>query len=111
MSDPFGKDQHEPGAKLDADKVRADLVLTGFSRALWEVARVSTYGANKYTEGGWEAVPDGVKRYTAACDRHRLLAAIDGPTDPESGLSHAAHHAWNALARLELMLREAKNAS
>jgi hypothetical protein len=32
--------------------------------------------------------------------------------DPDSGLLHAAHTAWGALARLELILREKeKNAN
>ena len=35
----------------------------------------------------------------------RLLAEASGHVqDDESGLQHAAHAAWNALARLELML-------
>ena len=29
--------------------------------------------------------------------------------DDDSGLLHAAHMAWNSLARLELLLREKKN--
>lgn len=70
--DPTGRAANEPGAKLDAGKVRADLVLDGFGLALLEVAKVATYGAAKYSEGGWQDVPDGVKRYRAAGDRHRM---------------------------------------
>ena len=103
MNDPNGKTAHEPGAKLDAGKVRADLVMSGFPLALLAVAEVATYGAHKYTENGWRQVPDGVRRYTAAKDRHRLLGAIE-TRDPESNLLHAAHEAWNALAVLQLML-------
>lgn len=33
-SDPHGKSQHDPGAKLDAGKLRAALVLGGFANAL-----------------------------------------------------------------------------
>lgn len=36
---------------------------------------------------------------------HRLRGAIE-ERDPDSGLLHAAREAWNALAVLELMLRE-----
>lgn len=103
--DPTGTDQHQPGAKLDAGKVRPDLILSGMPRALLAVAQVATFGAAKYTEGGWQAVPDGIKRYTAAMDRHRLKETFE-PVDADSGIAHQAHLAWNALARLELMLRE-----
>ena len=37
---------------------------------------------------------------------HAPGEAIDGPIDPATGLMHAAQVAWNALARLELMLRD-----
>lgn len=103
-SDPNGLDAHAPGAKLDAGKVRPSLIVGGFSRALLAVAEVGTYGADKYTDGGWAHVPDGVRRYTDAMLRHHLAEAL-GPIDEDSGLTHAAQTAWNALARLELMLR------
>ncbi|MBI4396861.1 MAG: hypothetical protein HY548_07185 [Elusimicrobia bacterium] len=106
-ADPNGKNAHETGAKLDAGKapvVRG--VLCYFPRALKAVAGVSLFGATKYTWNGWESVPDGVQRYTDALGRHLINEAIDGPVTPDSQLLHAAHVAWNALARLELMLRE-----
>ena len=105
-STPDGKDQHEPGAKLDAGKVRAGLVIGGFSRALLEVSKVGTYGANLYTPYGWTKVENGEERYTDAMLRHFLREAKGEMKDPESNLSHAAHLAWNALARLDLMIRE-----
>jgi hypothetical protein len=104
--DPNGKGAHEAGAKLDAGKIRPSLILRDMSRALLAVAEVATQGAEKYSEGGWLEVPDGIARYTDAGDRHRLFASIDGPRDPNSGKLHAAHEAWNALAKLELILRE-----
>lgn len=102
--DPDGIDQHMPGAKLDAGKIRMNLIMSGFSRALVEVARVGTYGANKYTDNGWKAVDNGIERYTDAMYRH-LMAENEEIRDRESDLLHAAHAAWNALARLELLLR------
>ena len=102
--DPTGRGQHEPGAKLDGGKIRAGLVLGGFSRALEHVAAVGTYGAAKYSDNGWRAVPAGEQRYTDALWRHLLQEAQGLECDPESHLLHAAHVAWNALARLELML-------
>jgi hypothetical protein len=38
--------------------------------------------------------------------RHLLAEAAGQHCDAESGLVHAAHAAWCALARLELMLRD-----
>ncbi len=107
-TDPHGYDPHTPGAKLDGGKVRVDLILDDMALALLEIAKVATYGAQKYTEGGWLHVPNGHQRYTAAMDRHRLAEAIE-PYDPDSQLLHAAHLAWNALARLTLILREMEN--
>lgn len=104
--DPTGRDQHEPGAKLDAGKPRPALVLGGFSRALAAVTEVGTFGAAKYSDNGWRSVPDGQQRYTDAMLRHWLADPCGLSPDPDSGLAHAAHLAWNALARLELMLAE-----
>lgn len=103
-SDPHGIAQHEPGAKLDAGKPRVGLMMEGFAAALLEVAKVSTYGARKYTDDGWSQVPDGIARYGDAMLRH-YLAERDGAIDDDSGLRHASMLAWNALARLELMIR------
>lgn len=103
--DPSGLPPHAPGAKLDGEKVMAELTLDGFSRALLAVAEVSTYGAKKYSPGGWQHVEDGQTRYRRAGDRHRLARGHE-PYDLESGLLHLAHEVWNRLAELELMLRE-----
>ena len=104
--DLFGKEQHESGAKLDFGKVRVSLVLLGFARALEEVSKVGTFGAKKYTDNGWVEVPNGEQRYTDALFRHILQEARGEDIDSESSLPHAAHAAWNALARLDLMLRD-----
>lgn len=108
--DPHGRAPGEPGAKLDAGKapVRRGL-LEYFPRACMAVAQVSAFGASKYTWNGWESVPDGASRYGDAQQRHVCKAIVDGPIDPDSGLLHAAHEAWNAMARLELLLREKKD--
>jgi hypothetical protein len=105
-ADPTGRAAHEPGAKLDAGKAP---VLRGlldyFPRAALAVASVSAFGAEKYTWRGWESVPNGEARYGDALARHIVKEAIEGPKDTDSGLLHAAHAAWCALARLELKLR------
>ena len=104
--DPHGKDAHEAGAKLDAGKLRTSLVLGGFARALKEVSKVGTYGAGKYTDNGWMEVTNGVERYDDAKLRHWLDEKCGIERDADTNLLHAAHEAWNALARLDLMLRE-----
>jgi len=101
--DPNGLKANEPGAKLDQGKPRIGLMTESFPLALTAVSAISTYGAVKYSRGGWAHVPNGIDRYTDAMLRHLLDPRFD---DPESGLPHAAHAAWNALARLELMLRD-----
>jgi hypothetical protein len=106
-ADPTGRNPHEAGAKLDAGKAP---ILSGviqyFPRALREVAKVSQYGMTKYTWKGWESVPNGIVRYGDALGRHLVDEIIDGPMDPSTKLRHAAQVAWNALARLELIIQE-----
>ena len=53
-------------------------------------------------------MPEGKIRYYDADWRH-LLDERHEKIDKDSGLLHAAHRAWNVLARLELILREQKN--
>lgn len=98
-------DIHAPGAKADSGKPPVGMIFEYFPRALLEVARVAGFGAQKYTRGGWVSVPDGEHRYDDALGRHLLERHVSGSTDPESGLPHLAHAAWNALAILELKLR------
>lgn len=98
-------DPRLPGTKLDHDKPRCGLVLGAFSQALMAVSKVGTFGAAKYSDNGWLSVPSGAQRYRDALYRHMLAAASGEVIDPESGLPHEAHVAWNALAILELGLR------
>jgi hypothetical protein len=108
QKDPNGKSPHEPGAKLDAGKSPVyQGLLDYFPRACLAVAEVSAAGAAKYAWKGWETVPDGINRYSNALGRHIINKAIEGKYDPE-GFLHSAQIAWNALATLELELREGK---
>ena len=106
-ADPNGIDQHAAGAKLDAGKPRLSLVLGGFSKALFAVGEVGTKGAKKYTDDGWKTVENGETRYTDALARHLFLELGGEEYDPDPSMQtlHAAQTAWNALARLELILR------
>lgn len=103
---PQAAPQPAGGVKYDAGKPRYGLVLGGFSRALERVVQVGTFGANKYSDDGWLSVPGGHARYTDALLRHHFAEAGGEELDGESGMLHAAHRAWNALAVLELKLIE-----
>lgn len=94
------------GHKNDLGKPRLGLVLGDFANALQAVGAVGTFGAEKYTDSGWITLENGQQRYTDAMLRHFMQEASGEEADGESGLLHAAHTAWNALARLELLLRE-----
>lgn len=110
-ADPHGKAANEPGAKLDNGKLQPWLCIAGFSRALAEVAQVTTFGARKYTPNGWVTVPNGQERYMEAFGRH-MLALGEGKIVDDglggTGCLHKAQMIWNLLASLELDLREAE---
>ena len=75
-----------------------------FPLALQEVAKLSEKGARKYSWDGWEDVENGEQRYGEALVRHLLVEARE-EVDSETGVNHMVCVAWNALARLELTLR------
>jgi len=81
-------------------------VFAYFPRAITQVGEISTFGARKYAWAGWEGVEDGIERYSDAMVRHMAKEGAGEEVDPDSGLLHAAHTAWGALARLELILRQ-----
>jgi hypothetical protein len=63
-------------------------------------------------------VPDGHGRYTDALGRHLIKETLEGNVSIETGgalpvegmeTRHDAQVAWNALARLEIKLREEEN--
>jgi hypothetical protein len=94
---PRKVDALAPGAKFDDGKLRWRLLPW---RGLVEVAKVAEYGARKYSEGGWRHVRPFVERYSDALIRHVAAYAMGETHDPESGIHHLAHAAWNCLALL-----------
>lgn len=97
-------------------KVRVDLVMSGMPNALLELGRCMGWALGKgYTEGDWLQVPNYHTAYVGAGARH-LLENLAGERlegvefDGESGLGHDVHEAWNALAKLERRIRDAKAA-
>lgn len=104
-ADPNGIEQHAPGAKLDKGKQRPSLIVDSMSRAIAGVVAVGTFGANKYSDGGWIEVTNGIQRYRDAQLRHETKISQGEVLDPESGLPHDFHRAWNVLAQVELKAR------
>lgn len=110
--DPTGKSAQDSGAKLDAGKNRMGLVLGDFAEALAMVSKIGTVGANKYSDHGWVNVPNGVERYTDAMLRHYFEEASGKMLDSEltemanEDILHAGCVAWNALARLNLIIKK-----
>jgi hypothetical protein len=51
-------------------------------------------------------VSNGEPRYDDAKLRHWLYEKSGIECDPDTQELHAAHEAWNALARLDLIIRE-----
>lgn len=98
----------EEGIKYDTDKPRLAEMIIDFKEPLLELCKVWEFGANKYSKSNWKFVDNGKDRYTNAMLRH-LVQEDDSLVDDESGLLHASHIAFNALARLYFILREPKS--
>lgn len=81
------------GTKHDGGKPRMDLLDPGF---LLDVARVLTFGADKYGAHNWRGGIDASRLY-AAIQRHLNAFWSGQDTDPETGLSHLAHAACGLM--------------
>lgn len=92
-------DVAEAGRKDDRGKNELDLLP---ARAIEAMGRVLTFGARKYAPDNWRKVPNGRKRYTAACLRHIFAAMRGEKCDPETGESHWAHAMTCAAFIIEL---------
>lgn len=79
-----------------------------FPRAIRAVADISAFGAKKYNvpfeDQNWARVAVG--QFEDAMARHTLDHAKGEVDAQDSKLKHLAHRAWNAMATLELALRE-----
>jgi hypothetical protein len=84
--------------------------LSYFYPAIESVSAVSGFGASKYAWNGWRGVDNGIERYSDAMVRHLGCYSQGEDVDPDSGLPHLAHSAWNALAILTLYLDEQREA-
>lgn len=102
----FSTQPGSPGFKADKGKNRLGLIFKDFSRSLELIGEIATFGAEKYTDHGWLHVPDAEKRYRDALYRHLLAFERGEELDPETGLNHLGHAAWNVMAILDLKLRK-----
>ena len=89
--------------KHDAGKPRYDLLP---AHAIDELAKILTFGAEKYAPNTWKLVDDGVERYRAALLRHTFAMQAGELLDAESGLPHAAHAMCCASFIVELQKKE-----
>lgn len=96
-------DEDAPGVKHDSSKPLLGLMHKEMARALLSVSESTTYGASKYSEGNWLKLDPS--RIADALHRHLNAHERGVEKDPESGLKHLTHAAWNVLALLELELR------
>ena len=93
------------GIKYDSAKPRMNLLPP---KAIMEVSKVLTFGAEKYDAENWRKLDDLQNRYTAGALRH-IFAHMDGEQlDPETNLSHLAHALCCLLFKLEIELENAK---
>ena len=91
------------GIKYDSAKPKMNLLPP---KAILEVAKVLTFGAEKYDAENWRKLDDLQNRYTAGALRH-IFAHMDGEElDPETNLSHLAHALCCLLFKLEIKLEE-----
>lgn len=90
----------EGGLRYDNDKIRWDLVPPEID----EYVKVGTFGATKYTPRNWEKGMDWSRCWNSMM-RHLWAWQRGERNDPESGLHHLAHAAWNVFALMVYDMR------
>ena len=91
-----GMEMESGGLKHDQGKLRYDLIPPD---ALEEIAKIYTFGAEKYGDRNWEK---GLRwgRVFGAVFRHFIAWAKGEDADEETGLHPLAHAAWGCLTLL-----------
>lgn len=84
-------------------KIRMDLFPMECMEA---VSEVLTFGADKYKAHSWKKLKDAKERYRGALLRHMTAIQKGETLDKDSGLTHAAHLACNAVFLLWFELKE-----
>jgi len=105
VSDIVGSTAAKTGVKYDGGKPRTDLLPP---RTLLEIAKVLSFGAQKYDPNNWKKVEDLQARYTAAALRHLMDHMVDpDAVDAESGIDTLAHAICCLMFKLEDKLEKA----
>ena len=91
--------------KYDNDKLKYHLIP---AKELEQIVQIFTFGANKYGENNWQKCDD-INRYVDALYRHLEAWRKGEKMDLESGKSHLAHVAVNAIFVLYLDNNKDKN--
>lgn len=108
----FNQQQEKPkpnevvDMKFDGDKIRMELLPFN---SLEAIAEVLTFGAKKYEANSWQTLDNAEERYKGALLRHFAAMQKGESLDGESGLSHAAHMACDALFLLHFELEKLAN--
>ena len=99
--EPFVSVEDAPttGSKHDSGKPLMGVVPPN---ALLAVAKVLTFGAEKYGRDNWRLVENAETRYLDAALRHINAYQRGKLADPESGESHLAHAVCSLMFMLEL---------
>ena len=99
--EPFVSVEDAPttGSKHDSGK---PLIGAIPPNALLAVAKVLTFGAEKYGRDNWRQVESAETRYLDAALRHINAHQRGEAADPESGESHLAHAVCSLMFMLEL---------
>jgi hypothetical protein len=93
------------GVKYDLGKPQVELIPP---LALLEVAKVLTFGAQKYAPNNWKYIDDLQNRYTGAALRHILEHMHGAELDEESGVDVLAHAICCLMFKLEDKLEKSK---
>jgi hypothetical protein len=95
----YTKGETMNGTKHDQGKPQFRLIP---QHALLEVAKVMTFGAQKYEPNNWMMVQNGHDRYIDAAQRH-INAHLRGEMiDPESGFHHLSHAICSLMMAQEM---------
>lgn len=99
--EPFVSVEDAPinGSKHDSGKPLMGAVPPN---ALLAVAKVLTFGAEKYGRDNWRRVESADTRYMDAALRHINAYQRGETADPESGESHLAHAVCSLMFMIEL---------
>lgn len=99
------KEKYDPteGRKFDSGKTEYGLLPPYI---LEEIAKVMTFGAQKYERENWRYVDDGKRRYFDALQRHIWAWKRGEVYDPESGMHHLAHAGCCLMFLAELDIEE-----